>query len=202
MNRSRRNLILLGLLLVIWVLVVVFRVPGSRPPAPAGSPAPRPSGARTPRPPGDTLLRLRTDLLQQALSAYPPEVGSIFGSPPPPPPPPAPVVVAAPPPGPPPPAAPPPPPPPDPFQEEAKRLRYIGFLQSGNTMTAFIVRGPEVFTAEPGQSITEQFRIKAITEEAVLVTDPSGEKQIRLPLAPPSGGGPPPGQPPGPPRQP
>ena len=198
MNRSKRNLILLAALLAVWGLVMVFRVPGSRPPIPAGSPSPNPSSARTPRAQGGAVARLKTGLLQQGVSAYPAEVGSIFGSPPPPPPP---VKVAAPPPtpaGPAGPPTPPPPPPPDPFQEEAKRLRYLGFLQAGNTMTAFIARGPEVFTVEPGQTVAEQFRIKAITEEAVLVTDASGEKQIRLPLAPSPAGGPPPG----PPRQP
>jgi hypothetical protein len=193
MNRSRRNLILLAALLAMWGLVMVLRGPGSRPPIPAGSPSPNPSSTRTPRAQETAVPRLKTELLQRALSAYPEEVGSIFGSPPPPPPPP--VKVAAPPPAPAVPAAPPPPPPPDPFQEEAKRLRYLGFLQAGNTMTAFIARGSEVFTAEPGQTVAEQFRIKAITEEAVLVTDPSGEKQMRLPLAPSPGGGPPPGPP-------
>ena len=196
MNRSRRNLILLATLLAVWGLVMVFRAPGSESPVPAQSPPPGTSSPRTARPQGAGVPRLKAELLQQAQMAYPAEVGSIFGSPPPPP-----VKVAAPPPapaGPPAPVAPPPPPPPDPFQEEAKRLRYLGFLQSGNTMTAFIARGPEVFTVGPGQTVAEQFRIKAITEEAVLVTDASGEKQIRLPLAPSPAGGPPPG----PPRQP
>jgi hypothetical protein len=197
MNRSRRNLILLAALLAVWGLVMVSRGPGSRPPIPPGSPSPNPSSTRMPRVQGGAVPRLKTELLQRSLSAYPEEVGGIFGSPPPPPPPP-PVKVAAPPPPPAAPPAPPPPPPPDPFQEEAKRLRYLGFLQAGNTMTAFIARGSEVFTAEPGQTVAEHFRIKAITEEAVLLTDPSGEKQMRLPLAPSSGSGPPPG----PPRQP
>jgi hypothetical protein len=195
MSRSRRSLILLAALLGVWGWLVLFRTPSSGPPAPAGSTLPRPSGTRTPRAQGDAVPRLKTELLQRGLSAYPPEVGSIFGAPPPPPPPPPPPVKVV---APPPPAAaapPAPPPPPDPFQEEAKRLRYIGFVQAGNTLTAFIGRGPEVFSVEAGQTVADQFRIKAITEEAVLVTDPSGEKQIRLPLASSPGGGPPPGPP-------
>jgi Tfp pilus assembly protein PilP len=75
------------------------------------------------------------------------------------------------------------PPPPDPFQEEAKQLRYVGYVEDGPRMMAFIIRGPEVYTVEAGATISERFRVQTITEDAVLVSSPTGEKQARLPLA-------------------
>jgi hypothetical protein len=76
-----------------------------------------------------------------------------------------------------------------------KRLRYVGFLQAGNRMTAFIIRGTEVFTVEAGTIFANRFKLAAMTEDALLVTTPSGEKQVRVPLAPMASGGPPPGMP-------
>jgi hypothetical protein len=187
MNRSTRNLLVLAALLGVWGWLAFFRAPA---PAPPAARAPRPSaapGARAPRSQEGELPRLKTELLPKGQPDYPAEVQGIFGSPPPPPPPP--VKVAA---TPPPPAAPPPPPPPDPFQEEAKRLRYLGFLQDGQRMTAFIARGSEVFVAEAGRTFADRFKLAAVTEEAVLVTTPAGEKQVRVPLATPAAGGAPP----------
>lgn len=74
-------------------------------------------------------------------------------------------------------------------------MRYIGFLQAGDSMTAFIVRGSEVFTVGAGATFANRFKLAAVTEEALLVTTPSGDKQVRVPLAPMSSGGPPPGMP-------
>ncbi len=50
-------------------------------------------------------------------------------------------------------------------------------------MMAFIIRGPEVYTVEAGATISERFRVQTITEEAVLISSPTGDKQARLPLA-------------------
>jgi hypothetical protein len=74
-------------------------------------------------------------------------------------------------------------------------LRYVGFLHSGDTMTAFIIRGTEVFTVVAGETFANRFKLAAVTEEALLVSSPSGEKQVRVPLAPMASGGPPPGMP-------
>jgi hypothetical protein len=113
---------------------------------------------------------LKTDLLELPRPAYPPEVQNIFGTPPPPPQPPQAAVTPA-------------PPPPDPFQEEARRLRYVGFLEAGSSKLAFIVQGQEVHTVGAGATFSARFRVEAVTEDAVLLTSLDGEKQIRLPLA-------------------
>ncbi len=175
MSPQRRNLLILAALIGVWGLILVFRMPWgapARPPADGTRPAP----ARTPPAQGGGLPRLKTELLHLPPAPYPSEVQSIFGTPPPPPPPPRPVEVATAP-------ASLAPPPPDPFQEEAKRLRYVGFLQAGETATAFIVQGTEVHTVAVGATFLGRFRVQAVTEDSVLLSSPEGDKQARLPLA-------------------
>jgi hypothetical protein len=175
--RKRNLMVLLGLL-AAWGLVLVFR-------SPWGAPTrlqPRVTAAANPRvsaPQGAGIVRLKKELLDLPRASYSSDVHNVFGSPPPPPRP-APVAVTA----------PPPPPPPDPFQEEAKRLRYVGFLQTGEKTMAFIVQGAEVHTIEIGATLLGRFRIQAVTEEAVLLSSVSGDKQVRLPLSPDAGASP------------
>ncbi len=74
---------------------------------------------------------------------------------------------------------------------------------AGKAKLAFIVQGQEVHTVEVGATFATRFRVQAITEDAVLLSSPDGEKQIRLPLAPDAGSRPPagpgvPGRPEGP----
>jgi len=182
MPSRRRNLLILIALVCAWGLILVLRSPwntSATPQAKAkGTPVAPP---RAPMAQGGGLPRLRRDLVGLPLPTYPPEVQNIFGTPPPPPP-------APPPPGPNPSqaalaSAPPPPPPPDPFQEEAKRLRYIGFLRGPGKMTAFIVHGSEVHTLDTGATLLGRFRIQAIAEDWLLLASPTGDKQVRLPLA-------------------
>jgi hypothetical protein len=172
-SSQKRNLLILIALVGAWGLLLVFRSPAKTPTAPPGSGRPG-TAARTPPAQGGGLTRLKTELLNLPQVAYTPEVQNIFGSPPPPPPPRPPEAL---------PAAPPAPPPPDPFQEEAKRLRYVGFLQAGKTALAFIVSGAEVHTLEVGATLGGRFRVEAITEDAVVLTSFAGDKQVRLPLA-------------------
>jgi len=183
MDSRKRNLIILMALLGIWGLFLAFRPPG-RPPARAEVRA-TPLTPRVPAAQGGGLPRLKKELLEVHRPAYPPEVRSFFGSPPPPPPPPRPVQVAVTPP-----PAPAAPPPPDPFQEEAKRFRYVGYLQAGERAMAFVTQGAEVYTVEVGSTISERFRVQAITEDAVLLSSPTGDKQARLSLTPDGATGP------------
>jgi hypothetical protein len=194
---TRAKILLLGALVALWVLILVFRIPGDPLPR-SGSEPPR---GRAPRAAaGDSVPRLKTDLVGRARAPYPAEVHNIFGAPPPPP-------TPAQAPGPSGPAAA-PPPPPDPFQEGAKQLRYVGFLQSGDTATAFLVRGQEVYTVPVGGLVGGQFRVLEVRDDSVLLGSPAGDRQVRLSLAgdagtslrPPEAGGPGPTPPLGPPR--
>lgn len=178
MDSRQRKLLILVALLGVWGLLFVFRAPRAIPPKPEVRGAAKP--ARKTAAQGGGLPRLKRELLDLPSPAYPAEVHNIFGSPPPPP---APVEAAVTP-------VPAGPPPPDPFQEEAKRLRYVGFLQAGEKAMAFIVHGPEVHTVEVGATLLGRFRVQAVTEDAVLLSSVTGEKQVRLPLSPEAGAAP------------
>ena len=175
MDPRKRNLIILIALIGAWGLIFAFRSPWGS----LAKSQPRMSVGNAPRTPpaqGGGLPRLKKELLALPHPAYPPEAQNFFGTPPPPSLSAQQAAAAA--------AAPPPPPPPDPFQEEAKRLRYVGYLEAGQKLMAFITQGTEVYTVEVGAANSERFRVQAITEEAVLLSSLTGDKQARLPLAP------------------
>jgi hypothetical protein len=164
-------------LLVVWGLIFGFHSPWQTPVSPPPS---HPSATgRMPAAKGGDLPRLKTEILRVPQPAYTPETQTIFGTPPPPPPPPPPprpaASAAVP--------AVPPPPPPDMFYEEAKRLRYVGFLRrADDRATAFIIQGQDVQTLEVGATLGGRFRVQAITEDAVMLTSPNGDKQVRVPI--------------------
>ncbi len=181
MDSRKRNLLILLTLFGIWGLIFAFRSPWggpvkSQPRASVGT------SLRTPPAQGGGLPRLKKELLVLPHPAYPPEAHNLFGTPPPPPPSPQQIAAAA--------AAAPQPPPPDPFQEESKRLRFVGFVEDGDKAMAFITRGPEIFTVEVGSTFLERFRVQAVTEDAVLLSSVSGDKQVRLPLVEEAASGP------------
>jgi hypothetical protein len=170
MDSRKRNLIILIALIGAWGLIFAFRAPwgGSAKSQPRASVGTAP---RTPPAQGGGLPRLKKELLALPHPAYPGEAQNFFGTPPPPPPPQQTVAAA------------PQPPPPDPFQEEAKQLRFVGFVEGGDKAMAFIIRGSEIFTVEVGSTFLERFRVQAVTEDDVLLSSVSGDKQVRLPLA-------------------
>jgi hypothetical protein len=58
----------------------------------------------------------------------------------------------------------------------------VGFVEDGHKAMAFIIRGSEIFTVEVGATFLECFRVQAVTEDAVLLSSVTGDKQVRLPL--------------------
>ena len=175
MRSTRTTVLVLAALVGVWALIFGLRrsdepVQTSVPPQTAARPA------RTSASPSATTPRLKAELVNLPRAPYPSEVQNIFSAAPPPPPPLPPPAVG--PPG----SAQPALPPPDPFQEEAKQLRYVGFLKSGNVLTAFIVQGQAVHTVPVGGMLHGRFRVAEVQEESVLLTSPSGDKQARLGL--------------------
>ncbi|MGH7351476.1 MAG: hypothetical protein ACREJJ_03770 [Candidatus Methylomirabilales bacterium] len=88
-------------------------------------------------------------------------------------------------------AAPSVPPPPDPFLEEAKRVRFLGFATGEGKMMAFVTYGSELLVVPETEVIGSQLRVKEVKEDGILVTSLDGKKEIRLGLtgpdvAPPS----------------
>jgi Tfp pilus assembly protein PilP len=58
----------------------------------------------------------------------------------------------------------------------------VGFLRRGNTMTAFIVQGQYVYTLPVGETLDGRYRVQAITEDTLVLSSVSGDKQVRLSL--------------------
>ena len=175
MRSTRKKFLVLAALVGVWVLIFGLR----RSDEPVRTSAPPQTGARPARTsagPSAATPRLKAELANLPRAPYPSEVHNIF-SPPPPPLPPPPQAVR--PPGPAQPAV----PPPDPFQEEAKQLRYVGFLRSGNVLTAFIVQGQEIHSVPVGDLLGGRFRVAEVQEESVLLASPAGDKQVRLELS-------------------
>jgi hypothetical protein len=176
MRIPNTKLVILVALLAVWALLVVFRHPNTIP-VPPKHPGSGRSPAGKPLAQEEGLPRLKLELLRTSRGTYPPEAQDIFGSPP------APTAVASLGPGAPAPAAPPGPPPPDPFQEAMKQLRYVGYLQDGQRVLAFIVQGPQVHIVGVGDTFSGRFHVQAIQGDAVLLSSLGGDKQARLPLA-------------------
>ncbi len=169
------QLLILGGCLVLWA-TLYFSLRTSPP-----TPAPASGGAQG-RQPGKAPSKaaavpdLRVDLLEKPLPPLRAEAKNLF----------APVLEPAPPP-PPAKAVPPPPPAPDPFLEEAKKLKIVAVMQEGGQRTAFIEDGNEVHNVKKNDVIRSRFLIKDLTDDAVVVSTPDGQKEFRLSLAP-SGG--------------
>ncbi len=125
------------------------------------------------------LPALRLDLLEHPLPLLRAEVTDLFASalpPPAPPPPPIPPKAAA-------------PPAPDPFLEEARKLRVVAILQEDGQTVAFIADGNDVHTIKQGDVIRSRFRIKNLNDDTVVVSQPDGQKEVRLELTRSAGGG-------------
>jgi len=176
MGANRAKLLLLVGLLVAWGALVGIRYlfVGPEPPA-----VPAAGAASTRRLPaqGGGLPRLKTELLDAPRPAVPTQVQDIFGSVLPPPAKAA-QVLAPPIPA----SAPPPPPPPDPFAEEAKRLKYLGYVEQGGKIRALIQQAQDVQIFEVGEVFASRFKVKSVDDEQVILTSPDGTKEVRLML--------------------
>lgn len=178
MQTTRARLLLLLALLGVWILVFGLRSPGRR----AGAPAAARGAPAAAAQPARAVPRLKRELIDLPRAAYPTEVHNIFAAPPTPPSAPVPASGG-------PALAVPLPPPPDPFVEEAKQFRFVGYLKSGPSLTAFITRGQEIHSLGQGEVLLGRYRLQAVSENDVVLASPQGDKQVRLPLVPLGGGG-------------
>jgi len=119
------------------------------------------------------MPRLKLARIERVRPPYEPESRNIFASIEPSPP--LPSALAAP-------SALPAPPPPDPFLEEAKRLRFLGFATAEGKMMAFVTYGDELLVVPETEVIGSKLRIKEVKEDGILVTSIDGKKEIRLGL--------------------
>jgi hypothetical protein len=191
---KRTQVIVLASGLVVWAGIFYWRITqpapapaaltgGARGRAAAGPEKPSAPGRKggggraAARQEGAALPALRLDLLDRPLPPLTAEGKNLFASvlPPPTPPPPKAAPAAA------------LPPPPDPFLEEARRLRLVAVMQENGQAVAFIADGNDVHSAKKNDVIRSRFLVKDVGEDGVVLSQPNGEKEVRLALTP-SGG--------------
>ncbi len=176
MGSDRTKLLLLVGLLFAWGAFAGLRYLAATPEPPA-APAVATGSSRKAAAPGGGLPRLKTEFLNVPRPPVPAQVQDIFGNVLPPPTKAA-QVLAPPVPAP----APPPPPPPDPFAEEAKRLKYLGYVEQGGKVRAVIQQAQDIQILDVGEVFASRFKVKSADDEKVVLTSPDGTKEVRLML--------------------
>lgn len=85
-------------------------------------------------------------------------------------------------------APPPTPPPPDPFREEAKEVRFLGYAEADGKPIAFVAYGDEALVVPETEVFGSRFRVKSVKEDSLILTSLDGAKEILLRLRPGSAG--------------
>lgn len=191
MPRDNKKLIVLICLVVFWIgLILVQRSqgPGLRRTQVASglqrSSAQRRGSVTPPRRQAEKqegIPRLKLDRIERVRPPFDPEARNIFGSieslsavrPPAPPKPQAALSL---------------PPPPDPFLEEAKQVRFLGYAKADGKPMAFVAYADEALVVPEAEVFGNQFRVKSITEDSMVLTSLDGTKEILLRLSPESAG--------------
>lgn len=188
MPRDNKKLMVLICLVVFWIgLILVQRVqrPGLRRTQVASglqrSSAQRRGPATRQAEKQEGIPRLKLDRIERVRPPFDPEVRNIFGSIEPPaalrsPAPPKPQAAVS------------LPPPTDPFFEEAKQVRFLGYAEADGKPMAFVAYADEALVVPETEVFGNQFRVKSITEDSVVLTSLDGTKEILLRLSPESAG--------------
>jgi hypothetical protein len=182
MRGNRRKIFLLCGLVIVWAAILFIRWRPTEAPHRALPATAPPAKTRVPAPKLIEVPRLKLEFLERTRHPFESKFHNIFAS------------IDQP-------ALPPtlpgkpeafaPPPPPDPFLEEAKRLRLLGFAKADGQVTAFLAYGAEIFLAPEAGMVADRFRIKEVLEDAVIVSSPDGAKEVRVNLSPGPGSVPP-----------
>jgi hypothetical protein len=176
-NATRRQYVLLGVILLVLAALVGYQFLGG-----SGPVARRPQQARSQR--GGETITAVPGVRLEALKTARPEPGdsgrNLFRERPkaPPPPPPSaarPVVVTPPPPDP---NAPPPPPPPPP----PITLKFIGVVRSAGVAVAVLSDGRDVFYGREGEVVEGRYRIIRVGVESVEMSYLDGRGRRTIPL--------------------
>lgn len=190
MTGERKKWIVLGCLVVFWLgLIVMQRSPttSTRPTevssAPRRGPAARRAESTTrAHKPGKghaEIPRLQLSRLQRARPAFEPEARNIFAS-----------IESSP-------AFPSTlpgkpqidatpslPPPLDPFVEESKKIRFLGFAEADGRATAFVSYEGEVLVVAQREVFGGLFQVRGVDEDTLILNSTDGTKEVRLELNP------------------
>ena len=77
-----------------------------------------------------------------------------------------------------------PPPPPDPFLEESKKVRFLGYAEADGKATAFVSYEEEVLVVPETGVIGRLLQVKEVTEDVLILSSTDGTKEVRLELGP------------------
>jgi len=182
MRGNPGKVLLLCGLLILWAILLFIRFRPAEPPRRAVPQASAPAKTRVPAPKLAEVPRLKIEFLERVRHPFESKFHNIFAS------------IEEPPPLPTLPLKPEtfvPPPPPDPFLEEAKRLRLLGYAHADGQVTAFLAYGAEIFVVPEAGVAAGRFRIKEVLEDAIVVSSPDGAKEFRVELSPGAGSVPP-----------
>ncbi|MFQ5801932.1 MAG: hypothetical protein ACE5JQ_03430 [Candidatus Methylomirabilales bacterium] len=194
MPRDRKKLFVLACLLIFWVALILmqwqqFRT--SRPTQvspPARRTAAQGGGSATPlrreAKKRSEMPRLKLGRIERVRPPFEPEFRNIFASIDhssafPSSPPPKPEAASA--------SAPPPPAPPDPFIEEAKKVRFLGYAKADDRAMAFVAYGGEVLVIPEMEVFGGRFRVKEVKEDEVILSSLDGTKEVLVGLGPAAG---------------
>lgn len=181
MTGERKKWIVLGCLLVLWLALIVMQrsqVGGARPTIVS---SPRNAGdvrraASTPRVHRQgkrraEIPRLELSQLERARPAFEPETRNIFALIEPSPAFPPTSQVAT---------TPPVPPPPDPFVEESRKIRFLGFAEADGRTTAFVSYDGEVLVVAQTEVFGGLFQVRKVDEDTLILNSTDGTKEVRL----------------------
>lgn len=181
MSKDRKKLIALICLVMLWITLIVVQR-SRREPHPAEMASVRqgastPKRAPGPRLPGQGKKRaetpeLKLSKIEKVRPPFEPQVRNIFASAnvvPPPPPPPKPQLTPT-------------PPPPDPFLEQAKTIRFLGFAEADGKSMAFVAYGDETLVVTEQEVFGSQFRVRKVQEDTLILGSLDGTREVRIGL--------------------
>lgn len=187
MTRDRKKWIVLACLVILWVVLILVQrsqVRISRPtrvssvsrstPARRGGPASHLQKQARER---SKIPRLKLSLAERVRPPFEPEARNIFALIEPssafrPTPPAKPQVVTT----------PPIPPPLDPFVEEAKKVRFLGYAEADGKAMAFVVYQGEALVVPEAGSFGRLFQVKKVKEDVLILSSTDGTKEVQVKL--------------------
>lgn len=188
MTTERKKWIILGCLVVLWIALILTQRSrmGSTGPNHVssvprrGTAARRPGSATAVQKQGKQrveLPRLQLNKLERVRPPFAPEARNIFASIEP-----SSALPLTPPSKPPVATTPPLPPPPDPFVEESKKVRFLGYAEADGKPMAFVSYESDVLVVPETGVFGRLLQVKKVDEDVLILSSTDGTKQVQITL--------------------